>query len=605
MCAATIDDFRFTFTANVYKANKKVPKTRIVDILKAASLKKQGNHVVIADREENELDGVKFLFSCWYFRYEASPPFLPDTAIKNTLHGFVALIEIDTYLFLFKDSISNVSKCIDEYYDKLGFVELCSIHNSTSEAYESITTSPLSLSSTALRSRKLEAADLKQSMPMLSTSRQIPRNVKKRTADAALSVTPGSSRVSSTRKRAEFDDIALWAIDVVRELTSGQQLDSFLSSFAEPVSYTAMHDKLVPTGAFLRLSDLEARLDGWTLYWETKKRKDKDPKRFELNKRHLNRLFREAKETFAIEDDGGQTVAKNSDGAVLFNVNMNKKSITVTGKALKHIICVNDGFEENLGKHIRRKHLLQVSFTEHSLQYCNGSLFKDDNIVTDIDGFLRSFKTCEELETTSSEKGLKELTDDDTDFPKGSLFRFVEDKFDEVNDYIICDDLGTEWADHIGINIGHGGNPEISFYVSKHKEKGGRGASQFHDVVGQALKNIGVINISVKEFEKRAAGKWAKNYNADKKKTKIPRLRRGDAKSLLEDLNRVLSYPNTVRNMVLVVDFLSKAELQKTLEDINKKKQVGAYYTQLFWILASFMSTCREMSVSPIVVCKP
>ena len=378
-----------------------------------------------------------------------------------------------------------------------------------------------------------------------------------------------------------------------------------MSSFAEPVSYAAMRKKLVPTGVFLRLSDLEDRLDDCTLYWEAKKRKNKDLRRFELKGCHLHRLFREAKETFVIEDDGGQPVAKNCDGEVLFNVNMNMKSITVTGKALKHIICVSDGFEESLGNHVRRKQLLQVSFTEHSLQYCNGSLFKDDNIVTDIDGFLRSFQTFKGLETTSSEKGLKELTDDCTVFPKGSLFRFVEDKFGKVNDYIICDDLGTEWADHIGINTGHGGNPEISFYVSKHKDKGGRGASQFHDVVGQALKNIGVINISAKEFEKRAAGKWAKDYNADKKKTKIPRLRRGNGKSLMEDLSRVLSYPNTVRNMVLVVDFLSKSELQKTLEEINKKKQVGAYYTQLFWLLASFMSTCREMSVSPIVVCKP
>ncbi|MDD4730774.1 MAG: hypothetical protein PHX58_02450 [Desulfovibrio sp.] len=605
MCAATIDDFRFTFTANVYKAKKPVQKKGIDEILKAASLKKQGNRVVIAEREENELDGTKFFFSCWYFRYEAAPPFLPESTIRNTLHGFIALIEIDSYLFLFKDSISNVSKSVDKYYDKLGFVELCSIHNDSSEAYESITTSPLSLSSTALRSRKLEAADLAQSMPMLSTSRQIPRNVKKRTADAALSVTPGSSRVSSTRKRAEFDDLVLWAIGVVRELTARQKLDSFMSSFAEPVSYASKHDQLVPTGVYLRLSDLEDRLDEWTLYWETKKRKDKDPKRFELKKWHLNRLFREAKETFVVEDDGTNRLAKNNNGTVLFNVNMNKKSITVTGKALKHIICVADGFEENLAKHIRRRHLLQVSFTEHSLQYCNGSLFKDDNIVTDVDGFLRSFKTFDELESTSSEKGLDKLSDDSVDFPDGSLFRFVEDEFGKVNDYIICDDLGTEWADHIGISTGHGGNPEISFYVSKHKDKGGRGASQFHDVVGQALKNIGVINISVKEFEERAAGKWAKAYNADKKRTKISRLRKGDEKTLLKDLSRVLSYPNTVRNMVLVVDFLSKTELQKTLDEINNKKQVGAYYTQLFWILASFMSTCREMSVSPIVVCKP
>ncbi|WP_415713214.1 hypothetical protein [Maridesulfovibrio sp.] len=603
MSKATINDFSFTFTANVYEVKKAFSKRLIQSIFREASQKRTGNQVVVAVREEHTLDDVNFKYSCMYFRYEAHPPFLPSINIKNTLHGFIALIEIGQYVFVFKDSISNISKVIDGYLDKLEFVELCTINNSSSGTYESITTSPMNLSSVAIRSKKFEASDLEQSMPMLSSSRQIPRNFKRRTETDALSVTPSSSRVSSSKKRSEFDDIALWAIGVERELEREHLLDSFMSSFAKPVSYPLMRDKLIPTGVFLRLSDLEDDIGNWTLYWECKKRSDEAPRRFELKEWHLDRLFKTAKETLIVEKKGDGFIA-TKDNLTLFNVKMNKKSISASGRFLKHIICKTDNGEFSLAKYVLLKRLLQVAFEDHTFQYCNGALFKDSRITNDVDGFLRSFQTFDTLITTSSEKGLSEITNESTKFPEGSLFDFVEGELAENDNYIVCDDLGTEWADHIGINTGDGGNPSISFYVSKHKKDVGTGASQFHDVIGQALKNIGIINISVDEFEKRAAEKWSQVYRTDRKVTKIDRVRKGD-EFLVKSLKQVLAYPNTVRNMVIVVDFISKSQLQGILQDMVEEKNVPANCVQLFWILASFISVCREMNVSPIIVCQP
>ena len=44
------------------------------------------------------------------------------------------------------------------------------------------------------------------------------------------------------------------------------------------------------------------------------------------------------------------------------------------------------------------------------------------------------------------------------------MFKFVEDTFNQNFTYFLCDDCGTEWADHIGIST-----DRVTFFVEKHK----------------------------------------------------------------------------------------------------------------------------------------
>ena len=63
------------------------------------------------------------------------------------------------------------------------------------------------------------------------------------------------------------------------------------------------------------------------------------------------------------------------------------------------------------------------------------------------------------------------------------MFGFVENICTNQN-YIFCDDLGDEWADHITFNLT---DLSISFIHSKHGDIS-TSASNLHDVVGQGIK---------------------------------------------------------------------------------------------------------------------
>ncbi|TOJ01974.1 hypothetical protein CGI47_24710, partial [Vibrio parahaemolyticus] len=84
----------------------------------------------------------------------------------------------------------------------------------------------------------------------------------------------------------------------------------------------------------------------------------------------------------------------------------------------------------------------------------------------------------------TSEKGT--FVSDQTAFAEGSMFHFVEN-LHEGDDYVFCDDLGIEWADHITFNLNEG---SIAFIHSKHGDET-TSASKLHDVVGQGIKNLG------------------------------------------------------------------------------------------------------------------
>ena len=55
-----------------------------------------------------------------------------------------------------------------------------------------------------------------------------------------------------------------------------------------------------------------------------------------------------------------------------------------------------------------------------------------------------------EIAAVTSEKG-DGYDATSTDFKIGSMFNVVEKKIFNDADFLLCDDLGNEWADHIAI----------------------------------------------------------------------------------------------------------------------------------------------------------
>jgi hypothetical protein len=204
-----------------------------------------------------------------------------------------------------------------------------------------------------------------------------------------------------------------------------------------------------------------------------------------------------------------------------------------------------------------------VNFYNCELIYTNRKLFKDNKLLGNIDNFLKIFIPAPQLENVNSEKGT--LTANSISFAARSVFNFVENTFLNDSDYLVCDDLGKEWADHISIS-----GPKIKFIHSKYKNAN-FSASAFKDIVSQVLKNLG--NLMPQDFQLASKQNfWNSSYNNDGFKTQTKRLRKGNSVADFTDRFRsTILEPNHQRKVHLVLNFISRGALDIKLQQFKRR----------------------------------
>jgi hypothetical protein len=125
----------------------------------------------------------------------------------------------------------------------------------------------------------------------------------------------------------------------------------------------------------------------------------------------------------------------------------------------------------------------------------DSAFLKQDNVTRDGGAlFLGHLIPADCLKSVSSEKG--SFRTNQKNFSGTSVFGQLESTIARDDDVLICDDLGDEWADFIGLNT-KGAPPMITFYHAKHG-KLSLGAGPFHISVSQAEKNLGFADCSKK-----------------------------------------------------------------------------------------------------------
>ncbi|MBL0147109.1 MAG: hypothetical protein IPP48_16760 [Chitinophagaceae bacterium] len=236
-----------------------------------------------------------------------------------------------------------------------------------------------------------------------------------------------------------------------------------------------------------------------------------------------------------------------------------KNSIIVSGSKLKNIyIEYITGEILNLLSAINKDSLYIVSFQNIDIRYSTRTLFKDNKLIGNIDYFLKSIETTASLKSANSEKG--NITSTSSSFDATSIFGIIETSI-STEQYLLCDDLGDEWADYIGFTP----NKLVRFYHAKSSSKK-YSASAFHDLVSQAIKNIGNF-----DFNKELTPKKTK-ISALYSGCKIKRLRKGKIITCFKDLKETYNSPNIIREIVLVIDFLDKVQLETELKNLKQVK---------------------------------
>ena len=225
--------------------------------------------------------------------------------------------------------------------------------------------------------------------------------------------------------------------------------------------------------------------------------------------------------------------------------------------------------------------------------YTKGQLFQDGLGINEIDSLKEIFQVKANIAAATSEKG--KFTASSTKFEQDSLFFQVEE-IHQNDEILICDDLGNEWADHISFNATE---KTISFIHSKFKTGNSSSASNLHDIVGQAIKNLGNMYFKEETFLKKTESFQTTSYS----NSSISKFRLGDYTLLKSNLGNYLSSYTTIRKCVLCCPFISKDEIFKEFDKLKVGTPTRGHITQLFWIISSFVHSAKELNVVPVIYC--
>ncbi|AZI38240.1 hypothetical protein EGO55_09950 [Caenibius tardaugens NBRC 16725] len=255
----------------------------------------------------------------------------------------------------------------------------------------------------------------------------------------------------------------------------------------------------------------------------------------------------------------------------------------------------------SLARYIDRENLFTVLFSDLALAYIDGALFRDEALAGGGAALLAHLQVDQSLEQTTSEKGT--FAPGQIAFTQDSVFRSVVDTIANSEDVLLCDDLGDEWADFIGISTGTSPTM-ISFYHAKHGNPS-LSASAFHDSVGQAIKNLGRMSLPTDMLPAKLAG-WNDRYRNSGIQTEIARMIRGGTpQEIAGKLDAVRFAPDVLQRVFIVTSSLSRAQVQDVLAAAAQGTTPSPHFVQLYWLLMSYFSACVEMGVRGYVVCRP
>ncbi|CAH6849268.1 conserved hypothetical protein [Vibrio chagasii] len=579
-----------TKNAHFYLPKNEVTDEIIQSIMDAATdnMEAGGEYLIDEFREPKVVEDteLRYVYSIKVFP-SVRPVYFLDDRVEDRIHAYIIIIEYSDHYAVMKKSCSNITEILKENFELIGSTELTRTFTQDAE-YQKLALRNMTISDKAMRARSYEAADLKGLLSTHSAGRSIPYYLKIRQGASTKSIS-GTGRIVEASQRISIDDIALWVKEQVELLASATD-NEFLEAFAKKVELVDVLAITDPNALLIESTQLSERIEKDELVI---KYKLSNGKLITVSNRVKNKLFQELEKTFEVNSDD-EIVGFESDA----KIRRNTKSLTIQSKNLANFRVIENGKEVTLQKFIVKNGFYSITFSDPKYMYFMGACFQDSSGVSEINSILDILQPLDGMSAITSEKG--EFYPAQTNFTDGSMFHFVEHRH-STDDYIFCDDLGIEWADHITFNLGDGC---ISFIHSKHGDET-TSASKLHDVVGQGIKNLGNMFFNKTQFIQRIEDKFNTMYSNNSVQTDISRVRKGDLTTIEQDLEHLLKNYQLHRKCILSCSFMSKSSIETQFQKIQRGEAVPGHITQLLWIISSFAHAVRDMNAIPIIYCAP
>lgn len=546
------------------------------------------------------------LCSLLVFTYPSDPTFVnygqnpTPQELKEFKVGYLLLIEINDFIVLIKKNANHLMSFVSQLQpisgDKLSGI-LVSGQGTT---YQQMRMSSMSTNANAMRNKTFEAEDLESTMAMFNANNNIISTVRlDDPQNGVCTLSISTSRLSKFGSKKNIHDPLIWVDGIVHALenyvaTTG----NFLSRFALPVTWKNEKDNLIPVSLLINKQEILNYVGQNPTFY----RMD-NGQPVALTDDEQKILFRFLASTYTLKQLTPKNYACN-----LFNslhLSVRSAGVGLKGSGIVEDILYQDanGQYQKLITLINSLASFTVGFDDYQYIYYGRRLYKNGQIVKDIEAIKSTLVPLATLNTATSEKG-ENYANNDTEFKPGSIFRIVEDEF-AASTCLICDDLGNEWADHIAIS-----GDTISFIHSKSNNQAGEttlSASKFQDAIGQALKNIGYLNPTDAFLTAKQHGIENATYTLGGQHTSIQRVRRGTARQFVDEIKRLRVSPNFTREVCLAVDFLSKRELESAFDMLVQGQPFRQKNNtvQLIWLLNAFISSCKDADLHCKIFCCP
>jgi hypothetical protein len=267
---------------------------------------------------------------------------------------------------------------------------------------------------------------------------------------------------------------------------------------------------------------------------------------------------------------------------------------------------LKDNERISLTRRLNQRQPFRIIVRGASVVYAYGGFYAADLKLDRPNGagalVLNLVHSVSALSGITSEKG--QLRAAAATWPPNSLFGLLDRAlrpgatapvFGSPFSALICDDLGDEVADFIGLDEGEtGGAARAVLVVAKWKAAdAGVSASALYDVCSQAVKNLAYLKADARELP-GTPGKWNGDWKL--KGGRVPRRRAGPgAVAFRSAFGRVRANPNAQRQvwMVLAGGILSRRALVREFAKTPPEPHV----LQFYHLVLSAYSACQSVGV--------
>lgn len=510
--------------------------------------------------------------------------------------AYLLVIEYNGYVAIQKKNIADI-KSLRKALIPIDYNVLCKLLDDTKTVYKRFGMNNLDISDNAMRSKALEAEDLKPVFSTLGASNYALANYRITNKQGAFSIGIDNSKINHLQTQVTFTEYLGWCKAIIDKIekTSAKDVNNYLSIFATPIDYKQEYEAGNLKAKYLLVSIYKLNDEKWIESIKEENTGD------EVRVEEICNLF---SQSIKLNDDGGGKYSKVLTDGKKVEVTVRERGISFSCDWMKGILLCGKTDDVILLDYVIENGLFTVMFSSPKLKYSNRKLFKDNSLTGNIDLFLDLFEEDRKLVSTKGEKDYegRKLKVADTLFPKKTLFAYIEKEYKQADSIIVCDDLGTEWADHIRVS-----ENSVALFAAKHKGLC-FSASAFQEVVGQAQKNLGTF-FPLSTMWKRKEKKWSELYQLGGVDTQITRVRTTGktAKEAIDYWKKAERKGNYQRDLYLVIDFISK----QVLEDNLLKLKQGRNFAQkkeavpMLWLISSLWSSCQELNIRLHITCRP